>query len=560
MGRTTKDSTIHGDHSTANLYLLKNRPADKYQLKVRLTIKSNPLQKLDCPVIYHDQTWRFSEAEFSRETNKLKPGTFNNGHLNAFNSFLDILLTKAVEVGDSIYNTDRTASHSEFRELLYDNSKSDLQQIESAAKRSFMREHTLRQTGELLKITDERLKSRLKGYTGKAEGEDIQYDYEEFVKKSVDNGLRKNLTTEEIYKRNLYSKNDIFEIFALTYYDDSITNEFYPKIVVRLFEYKERANPPSQPTAYNLKWIQNFFKWFDANGYYVINTVNFDPLNYDPQIFKLDKERKQYEGKSLQKMLNIIKDLSRKFEKRKLLPKVEGLEELRLKDFSTKKDRDGARKEQSLTKDEFDRLYHHKILSKDHSKYQEAINSITDSNTPATIDEFETARKMFICQVMFGGIRGWHDYKTAKLVKHDAKTMKVTFHVGKKDDAIENPLNVYTTAIIKSNDNKIPFIDNEHRYRALIKAVVRVMGFDRGIKKNKYIHDYKELSELFNPGFFARRTFAQMLSRHLRDDIKDHEIEFFTGHEKDQSTLSGSYLNENTIENKIYLLRNLKIG
>jgi hypothetical protein len=364
------------------------------------------------------------------------------------------------------------------------------------------------------------------------------------------------LSTEDIYKKDLYDKNDVFQIFASTYYDDTITNEFYPKIVVRLFEYKERAKPSSKPKDFNFEWVENFFKWFDKNGYYVINTKGFDPLRYDPKMFSLEKPRKQYEGKSLQKMINIMKDLSRKFAKRNLLPVVD-LSELRLKNISKKKDRKGTRKEYAFTKEEFDTLFHFKIQKKDLPRYQQIFDSVHQTKRKVTIQELVTAKQMFICQVMFGGLRGWHDYETVKIKKHSKTVNKVAFHVGKKDDAIENPLNVYTLAILNETNFEKPFIDDEFLYRSLIKTVVRFIGFEKEIKKNKYQNDYLPIGDLFQPGFFARKTFAQILHS---VGVSPQDIALFTGHEREDDELRISYLDANTIENKMEILKDLRVG
>jgi len=54
-------------------------------------------------------------------------------------------------------------------------------------------------------------------------------------------------------------------------------------------------------------------------------------------------------------------------------------------------------------------------------------------------------------------------------------------------------LNAYTLLIMKETKNMIPFIDNEHKYRALIKTVVRFIGFDKEVKKNKYKNEHLPL-------------------------------------------------------------------
>jgi hypothetical protein len=125
-----------------------------------------------------------------------------------------------------------------------------------------------------------------------------KYRHEDFRKLKLE---RQNRTTEEKYKLGEYNKNDICEVFALTYYDPTITNDYYSKIVIRLFEYKERTKVSTHVKDFNLEWIKAYFKWFEENGQYHINTSAFDPLKYNKEIFFKDKPRKPYKGKSVEK-------------------------------------------------------------------------------------------------------------------------------------------------------------------------------------------------------------------------------------------------------------------
>jgi hypothetical protein len=180
----------------------------------------------------------------------------------------------------------------------------------------------------------------------------------------------------------------------------------------------------------------------------------------------------------------------------------------------------------------------------------------------AYVGELDIAKEMFIIQVMAGGLRGWHDLKTCAIRKHNNKTQKITFRAGKKDDALENPFNPYIEQVYKRNNNKLPFIDNESLYSSLIRTVIKFIGetvkdFDREVKPDKYINEYFKVSDLFRHGYFARKTFAQIL-RQLK--ISREDIELFTGHEKEDNELGASYLDDNTIENKLELISKLEIG
>jgi len=110
-----------------------------------------------------------------------------------------------------------------------------------------------------------------------------------------------NMTTEEIYKNGYWDKTNIFEMFGSTYFDESV-NDTYTKIVVRLMKYREWCKPSEHIKDFNSDWINAFFAFLKKNGWYSINTVNFDPLKYDARMFFQQKERKKYEEKTLNKM------------------------------------------------------------------------------------------------------------------------------------------------------------------------------------------------------------------------------------------------------------------
>jgi len=118
-----------------------------------------------------------------------------------------------------------------------------------------------------------------------------------------------NLPTEVIFKKGLWNKKNIFEMFASTYYDESV-NDTYTKIVVRLMEYREHCKPPEDVKDFNANWVNAFFNWLQKTGWYAINTKNFDPLKYDASIFFQDKKRTEYQIKSLNKMKGIVKALT----------------------------------------------------------------------------------------------------------------------------------------------------------------------------------------------------------------------------------------------------------
>jgi hypothetical protein len=563
-------------------YILSKKKGDKHGyrgINIRITNKSNITIDFEC---YDKKGERIKAKELIN--GKIKSGDYSDTKTNEFNNRIHEINGKIQDYIDQhesiskellngfVYPSGLVESHKRKRTKyltfpVFDRGKIiDSLELEKQEVDEFMNQYFVKnkETGKMESVTDPET------------GEYVIQSQEDFEEILVDAHSTKErgeriqkfkmeiagMPTKDRYSKGYFNKNDIFEVFAMTYYDDKneITNDFYPKIVIRLFEYKERVNPPSHVRDYNLKWILNFFKWLDENGFYRINTKGFDPLKYDSKIFFREKQRNQYKGKSLQKMIDIVKNLSATFAKLKLLPKVTDLDDLTLKSFSKKKNRAGTRKEYALTKDEFDTIFHHQILTQDIVRYQSIFDQVNDSKEfKVSVENLQTAKDMFICQTMFGGLRGWHDYKTCSIKKHAKDILKVCFKVGKKDDAIENPLNAYTKAILSRTGQTIPFINNEQHYRSLVKTIVRFLSetLDRDVKPNKFENEYVKVYELFQPGWFSRKTFAQILHK---IGVEEDDIKLFTGHESEEDELSISYLDKNTIEKKTEMIKKLRIG
>jgi hypothetical protein len=393
------------------------------------------------------------------------------------------------------------------------------------------------------------------------------------IKKIQDHSM---MTTEEIYKKDLWNHENIFEMFGSIYYDDT-TNDTYCKIVLRLMEYREHAKPPEHIKDFNVDWLNNFFAFIKKNGWYHINTKNFDPLKYDANIFFQKKTREPYKAKSYNKMIGMVKALvlggntvtTIPFWKKGYISKMD-LSELK----TDKSEQKGTRIDHNLTKEELDKLYWYPFEKKNLSKYQEHFDKANNSKSVTiSIQDLDTARKLFVLQVAFGGLRGWKELSTAKMIRYD-KGYAVSFFQNKVTNTITNPLNDYSEKILKPLGYKMPVLnrtnthDNskavanvdamEQYYRALLKTVAMIIRFDREVLVDnaKFLH--KTVQDLFNP-YFARKTWGQILYDKLR--LRESEIVLFTGHkDKNETELGQSYINKKSIEKKLELISKLKVG
>jgi hypothetical protein len=252
MPRIKKVSTIQGDHSFCNCFILTNRKSSssKYQIKIRLTINNQPVkgalvQKADAPVFYNDEPVKLYPADFDLSSNRAIRG-YQNGELTRFNLYLHNLMIKAVAIGDDFFKKKAKITHSLFRDLLYKENVelgSIRERIElNPGKYKFVTEpitvdKQVLQTFDPSKIID--------ADTGLPIADDELEDALRIEQGQFDSMLEseaiKKMPTKEIYEKGLFDRENIFHVFGSTYFDPKTFNKFYLKIVFRLFEYRERA-------------------------------------------------------------------------------------------------------------------------------------------------------------------------------------------------------------------------------------------------------------------------------------------------------------------------------
>ncbi len=87
-----------------------------------------------------------------------------------------------------------------------------------------------------------------------------------------------------------------------------VMHSTYNKIIIRLFQYRYFKKPKEHISTLSKEWFTDFFKYLWETGYYVVNTVAFDPLSPD--------YGKIFEGKNLEpdydsNQLHSLRDITR---------------------------------------------------------------------------------------------------------------------------------------------------------------------------------------------------------------------------------------------------------
>lgn len=276
-----------------------------------------------------------------------------------------------------------------------------------------------------------------------------------------------------------------------------------------------------------------------SRGFYYLSTKGFNYQKYDREIFFQDKPRQPYKPQTLAKYISIIKaitvsNLPYSLYKKGLIKKFD-VDELKLSLFTKQKALPGTRIQHNLRKEEIDHLLHFNFTS----------------------PVLAHARDMFIMQVFAGGLRGFKEYSTLKLLKDG-----ISFYQNKTDKHILNPFNCYSKLILDRHNGKIPTIagsnnvdHNEQVYRERLRQVALESDMSREVLTNGH---YEQICSVFNP-YWARKTFGTILYHHL--NLREEEIALFTGHYiKGKSELLHSYIETGSVEHKRRLLQNLQIG
>ncbi|MEJ1242093.1 hypothetical protein WBG78_28355 [Chryseolinea sp. T2] len=343
-----------------------------------------------------------------------------------------------------------------------------------------------------------------------------------------------------LVKKKKEQQLNLFDLFGKLY-DDPRLSVKTRGVLIRLFEFREHCKPSERVEDLNLQWLLSFFKFLHARGYYFLSTKGFNYKDYDRAIFFRDKPRQQYMQQTFNKYISVVKGITvsnmpYSLYKKGLIKRFD-VDELKLSLFMKSKNLSGTRLQHNLRKEEIDHLLNFEFDDAD----------------------LAVARDMFIMQTFSGGLRGFKEYSTLKLLKYSATEQVLSFYQAKVDKTIMNPMNAYTLEIIRRYQGKIPNItvsknvdQNEQHYRERLRKVGILCGLDRMVSVD---NSFQPIHDVFNP-YWARKTFGTICYHHL--NLRESEIALFTGHLiRGQSELMNSYVETGSIEHKKRLLANL---
>lgn len=329
--------------------------------------------------------------------------------------------------------------------------------------------------------------------------------------------LLKSQTTSAKFRLKIYSTKELvnntnrynlFDLLNSLDLDNRLRN-----LVNKMGDFDKHSHPSHHLEDFNLLWAKSFFQYLHDEGI------------YKPQTFE--------------KMIVRYKALVKLMTKKSLI-NVINLADLKLSLFMKPKNLSGTRLQHNLRKEEVDHLLNFEFNRSD----------------------LNEARDMFILQTFAGGLRGFKEYNTLKLLKYSKDEFVLSFYQSKTDKTILNPLNCYTKVILERNNYKIPTINtsrnkdqNEQWYRERLKKVAELAGLDRMVKVD---NDYAPIHTLFN-AYWARKTFGTILYHHCR--LREEEIALWTGHSsRNKGELLNSYIEADSVEYKTKLISNLYLS
>jgi len=121
------------------------------------------------------------------------------------------------------------------------------------------------------------------------------------------------LPTKERFQKGYYDQSNIFELFASIKYREDYSST-YNKIIIRLFQYRYFKKPMEHISNLSKEWFTDFFRYLWETGYYMVNTVKFDPLSpHYGQIFEGKNLEPNYDSNQLHSLRDITRTVLNKF-------------------------------------------------------------------------------------------------------------------------------------------------------------------------------------------------------------------------------------------------------
>lgn len=385
------------------------------------------------------------------------------------------------------------------------------------------------------------------------DAEDIILSKQVSYNRQLENERIKKLPSKKRYELGEFNNEDIFQVYGSLYFDKDLKNRDNLSVVLRLFDYKENSNVKSKINLFDLAWCKDFFNWLNETGYYNLSSKGFDPLVYNPDIFRQSKPRIKYDSASIQKAISRFKVVTNQLMKKELLPNF-NLDELTVLDYREQVD-EAPRKKHYINKSEFDKWFSFKFDKKKEKEYQQLLPQLRKSEiikgkieNDISIKTLTEYRDAFSLMIMIGGLRGVDEYNTIELIDYDDNGQAIKFFQNKTGLIITNPVNKFSKLIIEKYNGKLPKIKNGETLNAYLKVIGHIIGLNRNFENGELVNNIIS-------GYWARKSFGNILFN--LGVIQEHII-LFTGHEsKIKTVLAKSYLDFESIELKRKILKDI---
>lgn len=337
-----------------------------------------------------------------------------------------------------------------------------------------------------------------------------------------------------------YDPQNIFELFySIKFAEQKFAGDW---IVVKFYDYKERGKPKSSKVKdLSYQWFHDFLKFIFDNGYSNFSTKDFNPFKYESSKIT-DASIENFTDATFDKYCKWLRALIKRFIEEKRIPVIsdKDIKKLTPSTFGIKKVHDRTRKNDSLFKEEFDKIFYGQFKDEIEERKNNNPNSTKTTKTVlATKAELEKSRDIFVLMTWLGGLRPIeYTPENVKVLKHGKGFRYVNYITSDKNQVeLENPIISYSDIILKKYGYKLPFLPKETAKganAALLIKHLRIMCkqleldrefFRTPAYKGKVVRESRNLTENINR-YFARKTFIQILKD---EDIHKEDIEAFTG-------------------------------
>jgi hypothetical protein len=349
-----------------------------------------------------------------------------------------------------------------------------------------------------------------------------------------------SLSFEERYKRGLFDKTNIFEVFGFCHSINPNTGkpfvpESYKSLLLRLADYRFNRNPKEKIENFNSEWVDNFLIFLKEEGYATNRIKQATPFTFGKYAADLIiSERNPYIYQSYKKQIKHLKFYIDILQKEKLIPRIS----IDTRDISIKN---------YINKDEpiYTRCSHALLLSEIHDLMEARLAG-----------KLESARIMFLIQTLAGGLRNDEFLNKHFKLKMTNGLYYFSYYANKVSDYQENPLIIgYTDVVLEQVNYKLPEFLKVEEYRQLLKCVAKEVGLDREIRYKIALANGKieiidtPIYESIKP-YWCRKSFVK-LGRTL--GWTNEIIAAFTGH-ADPSIIDKHYFDKLSLDDKAALV------